>query len=110
MYHKLAKRLDVPVASRQVPTELLPDEPVLADADSYPANPDERSELVADLCAHAANAPTACFGYLLTDKQRAALAKAGVVVAHGPGRMLLRTLASWGALEPEDAALAPDSE
>jgi len=83
---------------------------VLADADSYQANPDERATFVAELCAQAAKAPTACFGYQLNDKQRAALDKAGVVVAHCPGRVFLRTLASWGALAPGDTVLTPDTE
>jgi hypothetical protein len=96
----LAKKLGVRLVPPPAAEKPLPDTPVLADADSYPANPDERALLVAELCAHAAKAPTACFGCQLTDKQRAALDNAGVVVAHGPGRVLLRTLASWGALAP----------
>jgi hypothetical protein len=110
MYQKLAKRLNVQVVWRPSPAKPLPDMPVLADADSSPCNPNEREVLVAELCAHAAIAPTACFGYHLQAKQRVAMANAGVVVAHGPGRILLRTLASWGALEPKDAVLEPDAE
>jgi hypothetical protein len=107
---KLAKNLRVQLAPPPAIEKPLPDMPVLADADSYPANSDERAILVAELCAHAAKTPTACFGHLLNDKQLAALDKAGVVVARGPGRVLLRTLASWGALAPEGTVLVPDAE
>ena len=110
MYLKLAKRLGVELAPLPAVAKPLPYAPVLADADSWAADAAERAALVAELCAHAATAPTACFGCLLTDQQRAALDKAGVVVAHGPGRVLLRTLASWSALQPADAVQAPDVE
>jgi len=110
MYCKLAKRLDVRLVSPSNATTPLPEAPVLADADSYPTNLDERADLGVELCAHAANAPTDCFGYQLSDKQRAGLAKAGVMVAHRPGRILFWGLASWGALSPDGTALAPKLE
>jgi hypothetical protein len=107
---KSAKNLGVQLVPPPAVEKPLPDVPVLADADSYPANSDERATLIAELCVHATKAPTACFGHLFNNQQRAALDKAGVVFARGPGLVLLRTLASWGALAPEGSVLAPDAE
>jgi hypothetical protein len=95
-YEKLARQLNAPL--KAVPpgtTRVRSRALLLVDADSWPANPQQRSRLVELLCRRAASAPVGCFGYLLTEAQRAALDAAGVHVTRGPGRTLLRTLAFW---------------
>lgn len=111
LYTKLAARLAVPLITPAfLDAPNAEPAPLLVDADTWPADSTARNRLVNLLCRVAPSVPVACFGYHLTDKQRAALDRAGVVVARGPGRILLRTLACWSALQPAGATLLPDAE
>jgi hypothetical protein len=107
-YQKLAGRLGRRLVTRAAMNGPLPEHSVLADCDSVPADARERADLVALLCAHARKAPTACFGYHLNRLQMTTLEKAGVIVARGPGRILLRVLAMWEALRAVDVQPAAE--
>jgi hypothetical protein len=110
LYRKLAERMEAPLVVAVEGAAVPETAPLLADANTWAADPAQRDRLVRLLCRHAANVPVACFGQMLTHEQRTALDKAGVVTARGPGRTLLRTLVFWGDLEQQGTELEPEPE